>query len=65
MFMGVALMQSFTGWLASAAVTHGGWEPYRVVMAAISIMLVLGALLFRFLPQPGGSPPGSHAQLRD
>jgi MFS family permease len=52
MFMGVALMQSLTGWIASVAVTQGGLEPYGVVMAAIAAMLVLGALLFRFLPQP-------------
>ena len=52
MFMGVALMQSFTGWVASAAAQHGGLEPQGAVMAAIAAMLVLGALLFRFLPQP-------------
>lgn len=52
MFMGVALMQSFTGWVASAATGLGGMETYAAVMAAIAAMLVLGALLFRFLPQP-------------
>jgi MFS family permease len=52
MFMGVALMQSFTGWVASAAAQHGGLEAQGAVMGAIAGMLVLGALLFRFLPQP-------------
>ncbi len=52
MFMGVALMQSFTGWVASTAGGHGGMETYAAVMAAIAFMLVLGALLFRWLPQP-------------
>lgn len=51
MFMGVALMQSFTGWVASAA-AGPGLEPYAAVMGAIAAMLVLGAALFRFLPQP-------------
>ncbi len=46
LFMGVALMQSFTGWVASAAVAHAGIETYAAVMAAIGVMLVLGAVLF-------------------
>ena len=52
MFMGVALMQSFTGWVASVAAQYGGVEAQGAVMGAIAGMLVLGALLFRFLPQP-------------
>ena len=51
MFMGVALMQSFTGWVASAAGGYG-IETYAAVMGSIAAMLVAGALLFRWLPQP-------------
>ncbi len=51
MFMGVALMQSFTGWVASLASSRGA-EPYAAVMGAIALLLVLGAALFRLLPQP-------------
>ncbi|HYE70081.1 MAG TPA: MFS transporter [Aquabacterium sp.] len=56
MFMGVALMQSFTGWAASAAPALST-ETYAVVMGAIGGMLVLGAALFRFLPQPPRRTP--------
>jgi hypothetical protein len=51
MFMGVALMQSFTGMVAYAAGALGV-EPYAAVMASIAAMLVLGASLLRWLPQP-------------
>lgn len=51
MFMGVAIMQSLTGQVASAAAAMGV-EPYTAVMASIAAMLVLGALLLRWLPQP-------------
>jgi predicted MFS family arabinose efflux permease len=51
MFMGVALMQSVTGSIASAAAgLHV--ETYAAVMGSIAAMLVLGAVLFRALPQP-------------
>lgn len=59
LFMGVALMQSFTGWVASAAVAHAGIETYAAVMAAIGVMLVLGAVLFRVLPQPAAVTGGA------
>lgn len=58
MFMGVAIMQSLTGMVASAAGTLGV-EPYAAVMASIGAMLVLGALLLRFMPQPQQPPPRS------
>lgn len=44
-------MQSLTGQVASAAAAMGV-EPYTAVMASIAAMLVLGALLLRWLPQP-------------
>jgi len=51
MFMGVAFMQSLTGMVASAAAGLG-LDPYAAVMASIAGMLVLGAVLLRWLPQP-------------
>lgn len=51
MFMGVALMQSLTGVAASAAAVLG-IETYSAVMGAIAGFLVLGALLFKYLPRP-------------
>ncbi|WP_233238750.1 nitrate/nitrite transporter [Bordetella sp. LUAb4] len=58
MFLGVAAMQWFTGWVA----THAqGWglEPFGPVMGSIALLLVIAALAFRFLPGPQveGSPP--------
>ena len=48
MFLGVALMQSFTGWIAAAA----AGDAYFAVLLAIAGLLALGAMLFRWLPAP-------------
>ncbi len=50
-FLGVGLMQWLTGVVASLA-PAAGLEPFRVVLGAIALMLVLGALAYRVLPQP-------------
>jgi len=49
MFLGVALMQWFTGIVAAWAAAQG-WEPYRAVMLAIAAWLALASLAFRRLP---------------
>ncbi|WP_227001390.1 MFS transporter [Pulveribacter suum] len=49
MFLGVALMQWFTGIVAAWAGAQG-WEPYRAVMLAIAAWLALASLAFRRLP---------------
>ena len=49
MFLGVGLMQTFTGWVADWALHHG-WEPYRAVMTAIALLLAMGSTAFRWLP---------------
>ena len=54
MFMGVALMQWATGTIASSAQARG-IDPFGPVFASIALMLTLGALGFRFLPQPAGA----------
>ncbi len=51
MFLGVATMQWFTGIVASAAAAHG-FEPFTAVLAAIALLLALGALAFVALPGP-------------
>jgi len=51
MFLGVALVQWFTGAVAGAArAAHG--DPHAAVLLAIAALLILGALAFRLLPQP-------------
>ncbi len=55
MFMGVAIMQTLTGMVASVAAGLG-IETYAAVMASIAGMLVLGAMLLRGLPQPPSAP---------
>ena len=51
MFLGVALMQWFTGGVASlAGAAHV--EPYAAVLGAIAASLCLGVLAFRMLPAP-------------
>jgi MFS family permease len=50
MFLGVALMQSLTGWVAGWAQVHGV-EPYRAVMTTIAAALALGSTAFRYLPE--------------
>ncbi len=50
MFMGVALMQWFTGWVASLAQAQGA-DLFRAVMLAIAALLAAGALAFAVLPK--------------
>ena len=54
-FLGVAAMQWFTGLVASVAASHGA-EPYTAVLAAIALLLALGALAFTVLPGPPRAP---------
>ena len=54
MFLGVALMQWLTGLAASAAAVFQV-ETYTAVLGSIAGFLVLGTLLFRFLPGPGAA----------
>jgi MFS family permease len=51
MFLGVAVMQWFTGAVASAA-AFAHVEPYAAVLAAIAASLCVGCLAFRTLPAP-------------
>jgi len=51
MFLGVALVQWFTGVVAGAARTAQG-DAYTAVLLAIAALVALGALAFRVLPQP-------------
>jgi len=51
MFMGVAAMQWFTGWVASLAKARGA-DPFIAVLASIAVLLALGAAAFRWLPAP-------------
>ncbi|MES2415899.1 MAG: MFS transporter [Pseudomonadota bacterium] len=51
MFLGVAVMQWFTGAVATYATAHG-MEPYTAVLASIAALLVAGALAFAWLPGP-------------
>jgi predicted MFS family arabinose efflux permease len=55
MFLGVAVMQWFTGAVAGLA-TALGVETYAAVLGAIGLSLMLGTLAFRMLPAP---PPPS------
>ena len=50
-FMGVAVAQWGTGWVASHA---GGWgvEPYTAVLLVIAAALLLGTAAYVWLPQP-------------
>jgi predicted MFS family arabinose efflux permease len=54
MFLGVAIMQWLTGGIASAAASLDV-ERYAAVMAAIGLFLVVGSVLFRWLPAPRGA----------
>ena len=54
MFMGVALMQWGTGAIAELARARG-LEPFGPVYGSIAIALAVGALAFRWLPQPPAS----------
>ena len=50
LFLGVSLMQWFTGVVAAWA-SNQGLEPYRMVLSTIAVWLALAALGFRFLPR--------------
>ena len=51
MFLGIAAMQSFTGWVASTATAHG-MDPFAAVLGSIAALLVFGATAFVVLPGP-------------
>lgn len=51
MFLGVAVMQWFTGVVASAAAAHGV-DTFMAVLLTIAALLALGAAAFRWLPAP-------------
>ena len=58
MFLGVAVMQWFTGAVASFASAHGA-DPFNSVLLTIAALLVAGAAAFVFLPKTTGTraPP--------
>ncbi|MNL59640.1 hypothetical protein D3C87_1833840 [compost metagenome] len=49
MFLGVALMQWFTGIVATWA-QHWGWDAHTAVMLTIAAWLALASVAFRVLP---------------
>lgn len=49
MFLGIALVQGLTGWVARWA-SNTGMEPYQAVSLTVAGLLVLGAALFAGLP---------------
>ncbi|MBV5291536.1 MAG: MFS transporter [Curvibacter lanceolatus] len=49
MFLGVAIVQSLSGFAASWSTALGG-DPYAGVLVCIAVLLVLGAMVFRLLP---------------
>ena len=51
MFLGVALMQWVTGWVASRAPAWG-MEPFTAALLAIAAALLAGAAAYAWLPQP-------------
>lgn len=51
MFLGVAAMQAFTGWVAALAPALGV-EPYLATVGSIAVLLVAGAVAYVALPQP-------------
>lgn len=55
MFMGVALMQWFTGLVASLAQAHG-LDLYATVLLTIAALLAAGALAFAWLPKAAPPP---------
>jgi MFS family permease len=55
MFLGVAAMQSFTGWVASTATAHG-MDPFAAVLGSIAALLVAGTTAFVVLPGPPVRP---------
>ena len=56
MFLGVAVMQWFTGLIASLAKAHGA-DVYASVLLTIAALLTLGAAAFAGLPRPPQSQP--------
>ena len=53
MFLGVAAMQGFTGWVAAFAPTLG-LDPFTATLAAIAALLACGAVAYATLPAPPG-----------
>ena len=51
MFLGVAAMQWFTGWVAALA-PRAGVDPFVATLAAISALLATGAIAYVTLPMP-------------
>ena len=51
MFLGVAAMQWFTGWIASSAAAHGV-DPFSAVLGSIAALLLAGTAAFVVLPGP-------------
>jgi len=51
MFLGVAAMQGFTGWVATRAHALGA-DPYVAVLGTIAALLAAGAVAYVVLPQP-------------
>ena len=51
MFLGVAVMQAFTGWVAETAPSFGV-APFVATLAAIAALLVAGVLAYVLLPAP-------------
>ncbi|MFT3816074.1 MAG: MFS transporter [Rubrivivax sp.] len=56
MFIGVALVQWGSGWVASQAAARGA-DPFAAALLAVAAMLALGALAYRVLPQPPQAGP--------
>jgi predicted MFS family arabinose efflux permease len=56
MFIGVALVQWGSGWVASQAAARGA-DPFAAALLAVGGMLALGALGYRLLPQPPQPQP--------
>jgi hypothetical protein len=50
MFLGVGVVQWFSGWVANWAQAQG-IEPYRAVMITLAVLLALGSTAFRWLPR--------------
>jgi MFS family permease len=62
MFLGVAAMQGFTGWVASMAKEQGA-DIYAAVLLTIACLLALGAIAFAWLPRAPRPPTKEPARL--
>ena len=51
MFLGIAVMQWFSGVVAQAAKSWGA-DPYTAVLLAVAALLAAGAAAFAWLPAP-------------